>query len=325
MNFIPKLIKSSLFGLMAMTAALSHAEYPDKPLKVLVPFAPGGTTDAISRIIGQKLSSIIGQPVIVDNRPGGSEQIAFNALKGAPADGYTMLITTVGGLAINPSLFSKLSYDPVKDIAPVSLVASLPSVFFVHPSIPVKTLDELTEYLRQHPNSVTYASSGPGQPSHLSMELYKSMAKVQATHVPYKGGAPALQDLAAGHVQMMIAIGAEGMPFANTGKMRALAVTNLTPTPLFPALPAAAQAKGLAGFEMPTWYGYVMKAGTAPAQIEKLTQLLTQVMQDPEVRAKMTDMGIEVLAGTPQDLKRRMDADTVKWRDVVNAADIKLE
>lgn len=325
MKLIPKLIKPSLLGLLAMAAALSHAEYPEKPLKVLVPFAPGGTTDAISRIIGQKLSARIGQPVVVDNRPGGSEQIAFSALKGAPADGYTVLITTVGGLAINPSLFSKLSYDPVKDVVPVSLIASLPSVFFVHPSMPVKTLDELTEYLRQNPGAVNYASSGAGQPSHLAMELYKSMAKVQANHVPYKGGAPALQDLAAGHVQMMIGIGAEGMPFANTGKMKALAVTNLNPTPLFPGLPAAAQAKGLGGFEMPTWYGYVVKAGTAPAQVEKLTQLFTEVLLDPEVRSKMTVMGVEVLAGTPQDLTRRMETDTVKWRGVVNAAGIKLE
>jgi tripartite-type tricarboxylate transporter receptor subunit TctC len=309
-----------------MIASLGHAEYPDRAIRLLVPYAPGGTTDMISRMVGQKLSERIGQPVVVDNKPGGAEQIAMNTLKSAPADGYTILISNVGGLSINPSLYgSKLSYDPHRDLVPVSLIASLPSIFFVHPSLPVTTLDELTEYLRKNPDAVSYASSGPGQGSHLAMELYKSLAKVEANHIPYKGGAPALQDLAAGHVKLMVAIGAEGMPFANVGKMRALAVTTPTTSPLFPNLPPAAQSRGLAGFELQTWYGYVAKAGTSPVIVDKLYRSITEVLNDTEIQKKMKDMGVEVLAGTPKALSARMDADTVRWKAVIDSARIKVD
>ncbi|SOZ19514.1 conserved exported hypothetical protein [Cupriavidus taiwanensis] len=320
------LVKCLAIGAALTFSMTSRAEYPNKPIRVVVPYAAGGTTDAISRMIGEKLSGKLGQPVVVENKPGGSEQVAMSYVKLAPADGYTIVISTVGGLSVNPSLYgSKLSYNPQKDLVPVVLAASLPSVFFVNPSVPVKTLDELTDYLKKNPGKVNYGSSGPGQPSHLAMELYKSLTGVDVNHVPYKGGAPALQDLAAGHVQVMVAIGAEGMPFVKAGKLKALAVTTATRTPLFPELVPAAESKGMKGFEMPTWYGYLVKTGTSNAIVHRLNVAFNEVLQDKDLRKKMNEMGIEVLGGTPQDLDARIKQDTVKWGKVVHDAHITLE
>lgn len=320
------LVKGLLLATALVTGSIASAQYPDKPIRIVVPYPPGGATDAISRMVGQKLTQSLGQPAVVDNRPGGSEQVAMNFVIKAPADGYTIMLSTTGGLTVNPSLYgSKLSYDPQKDLTPIVQVANLPSVVFVHPSMPVKTVAELTEYMRKNPGKVSYASTGPGQPSHLSMELYKNMTGVNAVHVPYRGGAPALQDLVGGQVQAMVAIAGEGMPFANAGKLRALAVAATAPSPLYPQLPPAADAPGLKGFEMPTWFAFMAPAGTPRPVVDRLNKAINEALQDPELRSRLKELGVEPSGGTPEALDARIKADTVKWAKVISAAGIKLD
>lgn len=320
------LVKGLLLATALVTGSIASAQYPDKPIRIVVPYPPGGATDAISRMVGQKLTQSLGQPAVVDNRPGGSEQVAMNFVTKAPADGYTIMLSTTGGLTVNPSLYgSKLSYDPQKDLTPIVQVANLPSVVFVHPSMPVKTVAELTEYMRMNPGKVSYASTGPGQPSHLSMELYKNMTGVNAVHVPYRGGAPALQDLVGGQVQAMVAIAGEGMPFANAGKLRALAVAATAPSPLYPQLPPAADAPGLKGFEMPTWFAFMAPAGTPRPVVDRLNKAINEALQDPELRSRLKELGVEPSGGTPEALDARIKADTVKWAKVISAAGIKLD
>lgn len=321
-----KFIQHLLVAAALLGSATCFAEYPERPIRIVVPYAPGGTTDAISRMVGQKLSINLGQPVVIDNKPGGSEQVAMNVVTKAPPDGYTIMISTLGGLAVNPSLYgSKLSYNPQKDLAPIVMAVSLPSIVFIHPSVPANNISELTAYIKRNPGKVSYGSSGPGQASHLAMEIYKKMTGIDVVHVPYKGGAPALQDLVAGQVQVMVAIGAEGMPFANTGKLKALAVTTPTRTPLYPQLPPVAESEGMKGFDIPVWFAYVAPAGTPKPIIDKLNHAINAVLQDKEIRGKLTDMGIEVVGGTAQALEAQIGADTIKWGKVVRDAGIKLD
>lgn len=321
----------NIFSFLVLSAAvaagsMAQAQFPDRPIRIVVPYPPGGATDALSRMVGQKLTRSLGQPTLVDNRPGASEQVAMNFVTKAPADGYTIMLSTTGGLTVNPSLYgSKLSYRPQEDLTPIVQAASLPSVVFVHPSLPVKTLGELTEHIRRNPGTVSYASTGPGQPSHLAMELYKRMTGVSAVHVPYKGGAPALQDLVGGQVQVMVAIAGEGMPFAAAGKLRPLAVASTTASPLYPQLPPAADAPGLKGFEMPTWFAFMAPAGTPKAVVDKLNQAINEALQEPDIRARLSDMGVEPEGGTPEALGARIKADTLKWSKVISEAGIKLE
>jgi tripartite-type tricarboxylate transporter receptor subunit TctC len=236
------------------------------------------------------------------------------------------MLSTTGGLTVNPSLYgSKLSYNPQKDLTPIVQAANLPSVVFVHPSMPVKTVAELTDYMRKNPGKVSYASTGPGQPSHLAMELYKNMAGVNAVHVPYKGGAPALQDLVGGQVQLMVAIAGEGMPFANAGKLRPLAVAATTQSPLYPQLPPAADAPGLKGFEMPTWFAFMAPAGTPKPVVDRLNKAINEALQDPDVRSRLKDMGVEPSGGTSEALDARIKADTLKWAKVISEAGIRLD
>ncbi|MDM0089254.1 MULTISPECIES: tripartite tricarboxylate transporter substrate binding protein [unclassified Variovorax] len=320
------IVKSLVLVTAIAAGAMAQAQFPEKPIRIVVPYPPGGATDALSRMVGQKLTRSLGQPTLVDNRPGASEQVAMNFVTKAPADGYTIMLSTTGGLAVNPSLYgSKLSYRPQEDLTPIVQAASLPSVVFVHPSLPVKTLGELTEHIRRNPGTVSYASTGPGQPSHLAMELYKRMTGVSAVHVPYKGGAPALQDLVGGQVQVMVAIAGEGMPFAAAGKLRPLAVASTTPSPLYPQLPSAADAPGLKGFEMPTWFAFMAPAGTPKAVVDKLNQAINEALQEPDIRTRLSDMGVEPEGGTPEALAARIKADTLKWSKVIAEAGIKLE
>lgn len=321
-----KLVRSLLVAATVVASVACYADYPERPIRIIVPYAPGGTTDAISRMVGQKLSASLGQPVLIDNRPGGSEQIAMNAVTKALPDGYTIMISTLGGLAVNPSLYgSKLSYNPQKDLAPIVMAVTLPSIVFVHPSVPANNIGELTAYIKKNPGKVSYGSSGPGQASHLAMEIYKKLTGIDVVHVPYKGGAPALQDLVAGQVQVMIAIGAEGMPFANAGKLKALAVTTPARTPLYPQLPPVADSEGMKGFDIPVWFAYVAPAGTPKPIVEKLNHAINAVLQDKEIRGKLTDMGIEVVGGTAQALEAQIGSDTIKWGKVVRDAGIKLD
>ncbi|MHA7685792.1 Bug family tripartite tricarboxylate transporter substrate binding protein [Cupriavidus sp. PET2-C1] len=228
-------------SLVIAPAFASTVDYPNKPIRVLVPYPPGGSTDGVARLVGQKLATKLGQPVIVDNRPGASEAIAASAVAKSTPDGYTLLFATMTGLSVNPSLYSKLSYDPAKDFAPIIQLTSIPSVVVVNPNVPVSSMSDLARYLKSRPSSEGYASAGNGTPSHLGMELYKKATNTTIVHVPYKGGAPALQDLMAGQVQIMMALAPEAMPLVKGGKLKALAITTSKRATAYPDLPTVSE------------------------------------------------------------------------------------
>ena len=308
-------------------APLAHgqaASYPAKPIRLVVPFPPGGATDILARAIGQRFSEVLGQPVIVDNRPGAGGNIGSELVAKAAPDGYTLLMGTVGTHAINPSLYAKMPYDHVKDFAPVILVAGVPNVLVVHPSVPARTVGEFITYAKANPGKLNFASSGSGTSIHLAGELFKVMAGVQMTHVPYKGSSPAIQDLLGGQVQLMFDNLPSALPQIKAGKLRALAVTTANRTPALPDVPTVAEA-GLPGFEASSWFGVLAPAGTPPAIIARLNAEGVKWLATPEAKEKMQNLGANAAGGTPDDFAAHIRAETVKWARVVKESGAKAE
>ena len=276
------LLGTALLALPAIANAQTPA-YPTKPIRLVVPFPAGGATDILAREVAKHLTETWGQSVVVDNRPGAGGNIGSELVAKSPPDGYTLEMGTVGTHAINASLYSKMPYDHVKDFVPVILVAGVPNVLVVNPSVPVNSVQEFIAYAKANPGKLNFASSGSGTSIHLSGELFKVMAGVQMTHVPYKGSAPALQDLLGGQVQLMFDNLPPSLPQIKAGKLRALAVTSATRAPALPDVPTVAEA-GLPGFEASSWFGVLAPAGTPPAIVAKLHGALMTVMKDPGVR-----------------------------------------
>ncbi|KQP23261.1 tripartite tricarboxylate transporter substrate binding protein [Pseudorhodoferax sp. Leaf267] len=311
---------------LALAGLAGAADYPDKPVRIVVPYPPGGASDTVSRLIGLQLSQRLGQPVVVENKPGATEQIGAGFVAKSRADGYTLLLASTAGLSVNPTLYKgRLAYDAQKDFAPIAQLVTLPSIVMVHPALPVRSFDELTAYLRASPTAVSYASSGAGNPSHLGMELYKRVAALELTHVPYKGGAPALQDLMSGHVPVMMAIGPESMPMAKAGKLRAIAVTTARRSAAYPGLPAVAETAGFASFELLHWFGLLAPTGTPPAVVALLNQHVNEILQEPAMKAKLTELGMEIEGGTPQKLADTVRRDRLKWEKVIADANIRVD
>ncbi|SCU75278.1 conserved exported hypothetical protein [Cupriavidus necator] len=304
--------------------AASATDYPTKPIRLVVPYPAGGSTDAVARMVGHKLTAKFGQPVVVENKPGASEAIAASYVAKSAPDGYNILLATMTGLSVNPSLYSKLSYDPGKDFAPIIQATSIPSVVVVNPNVPAKSMADLLRFLKSKPGSEGYASAGNGTPSHLGMELYKRVTGVSVTHVPYKGGAPALQDLMAGQVQVMMALLPEAMPLVKAGKLKALAVTTSKRSAEYPDLPTVSET-GMQGFEMIFWQAFVAPTGTPKDVVSKLNQAIDEVLRDKETRAKLIEMGLDPAGGSPEHLASLMKSETVKWKKVVDDAGIKLD
>ena len=316
-----------LAGAALLTGALSAqaADYPTKPIRIVVPYAAGGSTDVLARLIGERLGKLLGQPAVVDNRPGGSAQIAIvNVTKAAP-DGYTLLLSTLSGLAVNPGLYGpRLPYDPLKDLAPVLLAATVPSVVVVHPQLPVKSMAELGAYLKANKGTVNYASAGNGTPSHLGMEYYKRQNGFDPVHVPYKGGAPALQEMMGGQVQVMMALVPEAMPIVKSGKLRALAVTSPKRLPAYPDVPTVAEAGGK-DFDMTFWYAFMAPAGTPVDVINKLNSTIDTILRDKDVRARLAEMSLDIAGGPPAKVTELIRSDAAKWKKVIDEAGIKVD
>ncbi|BDB24081.1 MFS transporter [Cupriavidus sp. TA19] len=302
----------------------SATDYPTKPVRLVVPYPAGGSTDAVARMVGQKLSVKLGQPVVVDNRPGASEAIAASFVAKSAPDGYNILLATMTGLSVNPSLYSKLAYDPRKDFAPVIQATTIPSVLVVNPNVPAKSMPDLLRFLKGKPGSEGYASAGNGTPSHLGMELYKRVTGANVVHVPYKGGAPALQDLMAGQVQIMMALLPEAMPLVKAGKLKALAITTAKRSAEYPELPTIAES-GMQGFEMIFWQAFVAPAGTPREIVARLNQSIDEILRDKEIRSKLVEMGLDPAGGSPEQLGAVMKSETAKWKKVVDDAGIKLD
>lgn len=320
---VVKIICAALLIAPAVTWA---AEYPDKPVRIIVPYPPGGASDATARFIGQQLSTRLNQSFIIENKPGATEQIALGYVAKAPADGYTILLASTAGLSVNPTLYKgKLAYDAEKDFAPIAQLVTLPSIVMVNPSVPVKSFDELTAYLKSSKDHVSYASSGPGNPSHLGMELYKRTAGVEATHVPYKGGAPAMQDLMSGQVALMMAIGPESMPMAKAGKMKALAITTAKRSPAYPGLPTVSESSGYSNFELLHWFAMLAPANTPAPIVARLNKEINEILSQKDNREKLIGMGMEIDGGTPQQLADVIKKDRLKWEKVIADSNIKID
>ena len=312
-------------ALLAAAAPAAAADYPTKAIKLVVPYSAGGSTDALARLVAEKLTQRFGQPVVVENKPGASEQIAITSATKAQPDGYTLLLSTFSGLAVNPGLYgAKLPYDPLKDLAPISLAATVPTVVVVHPSVPARTMAELAAYIKSKPGGVAYASAGNGTPSHLGMESYKKITGLDAVHVPYKGGAPALQELMGGQVQLMMALAPEAMPLVKSGKLRVVAAATTQRIPAYPDLPTVAES-GLKDFDLSFWYAFMAPAGTPPAVTAKLNQTIDAILQEKDVRAKLAEMSLDVVGGAPVRVTDRIKADGTKWKKVIDEAGIKVD
>jgi tripartite-type tricarboxylate transporter receptor subunit TctC len=301
---------------LGITGALA-GDYPDHAVRFVIAFTPGGPSDLLTRTIGQKLSERLGQPVVAENRPGAGGNLAADIVAKAPRDGYTLLMGNIGILAANASLYGHLPYDPENDFAPIILVGAQPNVLVVHPSLPVHSVAELIARAKAEPGRLDYASSGNGAPSHLSAELFKSMAGLDIVHVAYRGAMPALTDLVAAQgVQLMFATSVSALPFIQSGQLRALAVTTLRRSPLLPDLPTMAEA-GLPGFESTTWHGVVTTAGTPAPVIDRLNREIAAILSLPDVRHTLSTLGVDILGGTPAQFTAYIRAEIPKWAEIV--------
>lgn len=303
---------------LAAAAPLAHAQssYPSKPITIIVPFPAGGTTDILARILAQYMNKEFGQSVIVDNRAGAGGNIGAQAAARAAADGYTLFMGTVGTHAINSSLYKKLPYDPIKDFAPLTRVAMVPNLLVAHPSQPFKTVKEMIDYAKANPGKINYGSSGNGSSIHLSGELFKSLAKVDMTHVPYKGSAPAVSDLLGGQIAIMFDNMPSALPHVKGGKLRAIAVTSARRSPELPDVPTVAEA-GVPGYEATSWFGMFAPAGTPPDVLAKLNSVIVKALNDAEVRKKISEQGADPHPEKPAEFAAFIQKETAKWGKVV--------
>ncbi|HTF16326.1 MAG TPA: tripartite tricarboxylate transporter substrate binding protein [Burkholderiales bacterium] len=315
---------SAALALSAPHAAAAAEPYPARPVRFVVAFPPGGGTDIIARSIAQKLGERLGQQVLVDNRPGAGGNIGTDIVAKSSPDGYTLLMGSAGPLAINASLFARMPFDPIKDLAPVTLAASTPNVLVVHPSLPAATVRELIALAKARPGEINFASSGHGTPAHLAGELFNSMAGVKLIHVPYKGAAPALADLLGGQVQLMFSTMPPALPHVKDGQLRALAVTSLKRSPAAPDLPTVDEI-ALPGFEANTWHGVVVPAGTPGAIVARLNREIVAILHLPDVVERLSGQGAEALGSTPEEFAAYIKSESVKWAKVVRDSGAKAE
>ncbi|MDW5442786.1 tripartite tricarboxylate transporter substrate binding protein [Polaromonas sp. SM01] len=297
--------------------------YPTKPVTIVVPFSPGGATDIMSRLLAERLNKRLGQPVIVENKPGAGTMIASEYVAKAAPDGHTLLLAA-SSLGIAPSLYSKVNYDPIKDFTPVSQVASVVHVLVVHPSIPVKNVGELVTWLKANPTKANYGSVGAGTSTHLEAELFNSVAGVKMQHIPYKGSAPALMDLVGGQLQVMFDAYASSGPFIKDGRARLLAVTTAQRSKSLPDTPTVAES-GLPGYEAMPWLGLVAPAKTPPAVVNKLYAELHEVLKEPEVQEKFRSLGLDIIGSKPDEFRAFLRKDIVKWAKVVKDSGAKAD
>ncbi|MEN3296735.1 MAG: putative tricarboxylic transport rane protein [Burkholderiales bacterium] len=313
----------AVFGLSASPIA-SAQSWPAKPLKIIVPFTPGGNTDIVARMVGEGLSKTFGQPVLIENKPGAAGLLGATAVAKSPADGYTYLMGTVGTHAINAGLYSKMPYDTVKDFTPVTLVASVPNILVVPPSLPVNSVKDLIAYLKAHPDKANFASSGSGTSIHLSGELFKIKTGVAMTHIAYKGSPPALTDLMGGQVQLMFDNLPTSLPYVKAGKLKALAVTTAKRIPALPDVPTVAES-GFPGFETGSWFGLFAPAGTPKEIIARVDAEVRKMVQSPELREKLIQQGAEPVGMGSEEFAAHVKSELAKWGEVVKASGAKAD
>jgi tripartite-type tricarboxylate transporter receptor subunit TctC len=299
-------------------------EYPDKPVRLVVPFPPGGGADNLARAIMPRVAAILGQPIVIDNKPGAGGNVGAEYVAHAAPDGYTLLYGTNGTHSINASLYRNLRFDPIKDFAPVSRMTEIAAMLVVNPQLPVHSVSELIGYAKANPGKLNFASAGNGTTSHLSGELFKTMAGIDIVHVPYRGGALAATDLITGQVQMMIDVMPNVIPLVKDNRLRGIAVSTATRFPGMPEYPTIAES-GLPGFESSAWDGVLAPAGTPEPIIRKLNAAIRQALTDPELIATLRSRGARPVAGTPEEFARHIADSTRKWAEVVRASGAKID
>jgi tripartite-type tricarboxylate transporter receptor subunit TctC len=308
-----------------MTCLQTQAQsYPAKPIRLIVPFPPGGSTDILGRTLGQKLTEAWGQPVIIDNRGGAGGIIGADMAAKSTADGYTLLMGHIGTLAVSVSLYSKLPYDPAKDFAPVSLVAIVPNVLVVHPSVPATTVAELIAYARANPGKLNYSSGGNGSAAHLAMEYFKLQTKTDIVHVPYKGTAPSITDLIAGQVSLTMTGAPVVMPHVQAGRLRALGVSSTRRIGALPQIPTIAES-GVPGFDATQWYGVVAPSGSPRDIIAKLSAEIRKIMQSKEMKERLNLEGAIAMPTTPEQFGAHIQSEIKRWATVVKAAHMQAD
>ncbi len=305
------------------SAAMAQPTFPNKPVRILVGFAPGGGTDILARALAQQLTDSLGQPVTVDNRAGAGGIIATELGAKSPPDGYTLLVGSAAGFAINPNLMSKLPYDPVKDFAPVGLFATLSYAVVVHPSLPVRSVKELIALAKARPGELNFGSAGNGSATQLAIEQFLVQAGVKMTHVPYKGNTPAMTALMSGEVALVFDPVLTSLPQIKAKRIRGLAVSTAQRSALLPELPTIAEA-ALPGYEAGNWFGIFAPAGTPRAVVEQLNGAINKAMSSPEMRDRLRNQGAEPLVGTPDDLAKHVQRELAKYAIIVKQAGVKL-
>ncbi|OZI32100.1 hypothetical protein CAL29_30170 [Bordetella genomosp. 10] len=309
-------------GLAAPPPAQAQDGWPNKPLTMLIPYAPGGTTDIIGRILADKVGRILGQTVVADNRGGAGGTIAGTMLARSDPNGYTIMLEHIG-FAFNATLYPHLSYDPLKDITPVAYVGQTPNVLVVTNSLPVHNVREFLDYARAHPGAINYGSGGVGSAGHLPMAWLQSKEHLQLTHIPYKGSGPAITDLISGRIEAMLLPIPAVLPYIHSGQVRPIATSGAARAASLPDLPTMMEA-GVKGFDYEPWYGVFVRAGTPPPVVSKLHDAINQALQDPETQKKMLEQGLAVQAWPQQKFQQTVRDDTEKWRGIIRSLNIKM-
>jgi tripartite-type tricarboxylate transporter receptor subunit TctC len=321
------LTRNALIAMSVLLGASSSAysqNYPTKQIRMIVPTAPGGAADTLSRTVAQKLSEAWGQPVVVENRAGAAGIIGAEAAARSPNDGYTLMMGFAGFISINPSLYPKLPYDSVKDFTPIILVANSPLILVAHPSVPAKSVAELIQLAKQKPGELNFASSGTGSTQHLSGELFKSMANIDMKHIPYKGSAPAYTDLMSGRISIMFENMLSMIPNIKAGAVRPIAVSGSSRSPAMPEVPTVAES-GVPDFSAVGWYGIFAPAGTDPAIVKKLNVEINRILKLPEVSDRLSSLGAEPVGGTSEEFANRIKIEIAKWRKVIKDSGTRID
>ena len=317
----------AMLGLLAMAGGCAGAlaqEWPSKPIRFIAPNLPGGPTDILARMIGQKLAESLGQPVVIENRAGAAGNIGTEAAAKSPPDGYTLVTGNNATFGANVSLYKRLGFDPVRDFTPVVLVATQPNILVVHPSLPVASVKELVALAKARPGQLNYSGSGMGAAAHLAAELFKSMTATSIVHIPYKSAAPALTDLIAGETQIMFATSLSVMPHIKANRVRALGVTTARRSRFLPDLPTIAEA-GVPGFEASTWHGVLVPAGTPGAIVDRLSTEINRALQLADVRERLAALGAEIVGGSAKDFAEHIQREIPKWAKLIKSIGVQLD
>ena len=328
MTFSSPLRRRALLIAAAATltgAGIAHAStatYPTKPIRLVVPFAAGGTTSILARLLADRMGQSLGQPVVVDNRPGAGGNVGMEVVAKSEPDGYTLLMGPIG-LAINPALYAKMPFDPIKDLTPIGRYAGVPNLLVVHPSVPAANVKELVAYAKAHPGKLNYASNGNGTSSHLAAEMLKSAAGVELTHVPYKGGGPAMQDLIGGQVQMLFDQMPAVLPQVESGRVRALGVSSMQRSAAAKEIPAISET--LPGFDMTVWFGFLAPAGTPKDVVNKLNGEMRKAIDAPDFQAQLAKMGVTPMPSSPEEFRSFIASETQRWAQVVKTSGAKID